>query len=366
MKKLGTFLALSLLTSQAFSGEILPDLSRTKSEPNSSPVAVAFSKRDSASLVLSKNWGTAEASGSDLYDQDTKSLNASVFTSKTSLHMEFTTTLANDEIESLRTNSGVSTNIYDASASFGMSLTDNFVAGLSASINHIAELDGSTKETNDVYEITPGVGFKIQPNMAVGAGIHQRFNKARYTTVGTSSNELPALATSEIFVGAAYGVDQKIGENGFGVEAVVSHTPKAKETSQGQSVSQGSDTTFTVDGNYTLDQLDVGATVMYSTGDNYDDTASRKAQFYTVRPEYLVTSTIYVAPQATYANLKNTSDSGADGSDTTKGWLYGTGVGMRTALYDLELTYVHGSVDVSTGNASLDSNQVTARASFYF
>lgn len=366
MKKLGTLLALSLVTSQAFSGEILPDLSRTKSEPNTSPVAVAFSNRDSANAYFAKSWATAETAGTDVYDQDIKNLGASLFTSKTKYHMEFTFGLVNDEVETLATNTGTSTNTYDFSASVGTAFSENFVAGLSASMNHISELNGGTKVNNDIWEITPAVGFKFQPNMAVGFGVHQRFNRAKVIAVGSSFTELPALATSEIFAGIAYGVDQKIGENGFGVEAVVSHTPESKETEGTVTISQGSSTKFQVDGNYTMDMLDLGAEATYITGDNYADTASRKTQIYAVRPEYLVTSTMYVAPQASYINVKNTSDSGADGSDTTKGWSYGTGVGMRTAAYDLELTYLHGAYDTTTGNAELDSNQVAARVSYYF
>lgn len=369
MKMFGYALTLTLLSTQAFSGTILSDLSRTKSEANSSPIAVAYSNRNSVNLTFAHTSADAKLSSFKIFDETSNATEISLFTSVEKAHMEFVLSMSNTNLDYVAaTTSDVDANNYDLSATYSMHFTETFAAGLTLSAVHNSSLTGVTKTNSNIYEITPGVGFKFQPNMALGFGVHQKFDKQKVSTTGGTITELPALATSELFVGVAYGVDQKISQDGLGVEAVVLHKPKAKKTQGAYTLAEGATTSFLVDGNYTLSQLDLGFDVNYVTGDNYNKTLSTKVQAYNVKAEYMIAGPFYMAPQAGYLNVENTTTLVTTTNDTTKGWVYGLGAGMRQNQLDAELVYVHGSLDSKAGTSLVDlnTNTISGRVSFYF
>ncbi len=367
MKVLCYLATISFLSTQAYAGTILPDLSRTKSEANTSPIAVGFSDRNSGSISYSHTSGDAEVSGRQSYDETGRSISGSIFANTSMLHMEFTTEFTDDDVDyTSATTTDTTGRTYDFGASFAMPFADTFSAGVSVNAARVTSLSGSTKGINNIITITPAIGMKFMPNMAVGVGVRHEMTKYKSITVGASVTELPNFSSNEIFAGVAYGVDQKIGENGFGVEAVISHTPKSKEQSGAIVISQGTTTSLEVNGNYTLNQLDLGVAAIYSTGDNYADTASKKAHAVIVRPEYMFMESYYAAPQLAYARVENSSDIGTDTNTTEKGWMFGLGLGHRTTKCDLELSYNHGSQDLTPGSYELDSNTFAARISFHF
>ncbi len=368
MKVLCYLATMTILTSQAFAGTILPDLSRSKSEANTSPIAVGFSNRNAANISYGRTEADGELLGTEIYDQSIKNLSASLFLTTSMLHTELTTDFTDDDVEygpaSLTDTSGDS---YNFSGSVAAPFADVFSAGVSLEAGRINSLAAGTKSVNNLIVITPAIGMKFLPNMAAGLGLRHKRNKYKVVVVGTSVTEAPTFSNNEFFAGVAYGVDQKIGENGFGGEVVVSHTPRSEKTQGALTVSQGTTTNVELNGNFAQDKLDLGVSGLFSTGDNYAKTLKRKAYVVSARPEYMVLESFYVAPVVAYVRIENSSPAtGADSNATAKGWSYGSGIGKRTEKLDLELTYAHGTQDVTPGVYDLTSNTVAARASFYF
>lgn len=355
MKLLCTLATVTFLSAQAYAGIILPELGRSKSVENSSPIAVGFSQRNSMNATLGYTFNNTENNGVDLYETTDKTGDFSVFYTGKSFNLEVlaglnygskdydAATTTDDELDG-----------QDIKATGAMTM-GNFTFGLSASAARSADKDSTTKDVTKNYVITPAAAMKIMPNIAVGVGINHVIDSGESIVVGGNVTEEPTLHTNEIFIGAAYGVDQKIGENGFGAEAVLSHRLKAEEKTK----SEGERSTLTINGNFTQDMFDVKATVVAYTGKNYNKSVKSNGQAFLVRPEMMIASPFYVAPVGGFAQTK-------EASVKTKTWTYGLGFGMRTAMHDIELAYVRGSADQDPGTQETTANKATARYSFYF
>jgi hypothetical protein len=362
MKLLCSLTTITFFSAQAYAGFILPDLSRSKSDANASPIAVGFSNRNSTTLDLTRTSVSGDNNGADYSDGTVREASASLFYSNPRFHAEVVGNLGNSETNYKPTSvADTDTNDYGIHGSFAMPF-EALSLGVAVGVAHSDSLASGVKTDFNTTDITVAGGYKFMPNMAVGLGLTHTIDKPKNKVVGGTITEYPSLKTNDFFLGVAYGVDQKIGENGFGVEAVVSHTPKEKEGS----LSQGATTSVAVDGNYIMDMVDFKFAALFSKGKDYADVNSKDALVLGVKPEIMISNPFYVTPQVSYAHVKNSADSGVDNKVTTKAWIYGTDVGMRVAKYDVALTYLHGSVDTTSSTISTDTNSIAARFTLYF
>lgn len=367
MKHLLGFTAVALFSTQAFAGFILPDLSRSKSTPNLSPIAVGFSERNAATLALDHLGQKVTIDGGGSYEQNTKSATGLLFYSNPSVHFEAEFNISKEESDYENPQLlDIDGSAYDIKGTIAAPFTESVRAGISVETEKTTSNYSVTRSETKTLNITPGIGFKLQPQVAIGFGLEHR-KKSTKETFGNVVTNYPDLKTNTLFAGVAYGVDQKIGEDGFGIEAVVTHTPKEKsEINASISLASGRTTSLIISGNYIFDKIDVSLLSMLSTGKNYDETTTTDSQVVVLRSEFMIASPYYLTPQLSFIHSKDKSTTGTDTNFNFKSFGYGLSAGMRVAQYDVSLGYTHlDSKSTAVGFKNV-GNQIFGKFSFYF
>lgn len=366
MKRLLCLSTVAFFSTQSFAGFILPDLSRSKSTQNASPIAVGFSDRNAATAMYTHTKQVADVNDIKNSEDNTNAFSGSVFYSNPSLHFEFVADYEKDKThftDPLLSDSD--TDLYDFFGALGIPFGESIKAGISfESKKNTTNYSSSKTEASDV-SITPGVGIKILPNTAIGFGVSHNTNSQKSIDQFAVTTQFPDLVTNQFFAGVAYGVDQKIGENGLGIEAVVQYRPKYSASSGNYISNAGTETAVFVSGNYIIDRLDLSFNAAVSTGKNYSETTSTSSQVIILKPEVTISNPFYISPVLQYFHSKDKSLSGADANTNADLFGYGIGAGMRVAKYDLSANYVHQKV-TSTGNFKDNIDAISGRFTFYY
>ncbi|MFZ4713292.1 MAG: hypothetical protein ACOYL6_06260 [Bacteriovoracaceae bacterium] len=354
------------LFSDAYAGMILPNLEKSKSIENESPIAVGWSKRKAASIAGAYGTSDVEANGTKTSEDKNYGLDANVF-----LHTE-----NNFSIEaglgysktkttyqpSARSDSNTG-NTY--SGALAVAPTDKISAGIKFDYKRDTDISSGVRVVDDMQTITPGVGYKIMPNLGLGVGMSRR--ELESTTKANPDLVFPTLNYNEFFAGAAYGVDQVAGENGFGAELTVKYHGKKRVTGTPGSLSVGKNTKVSGELHYLNDLADVYFNSEYAFGKDYTENSKDNFFANVLRFEYYIVSTFYLAPRLGYITSKTTE---ATSSTSTKleSALYGLGAGYRTKEFDTELGVIKGDSEYKYGTSSTNFNAFNSslRFTYYF
>ena len=368
MKKVSFIISFVFISTQSFAGYILPDLSRSKSQFNLSPIAVGFSDRKSMSLTAVHNNVSTDLNNSKLLEDNQNLLSGSIFYSSPSFNLEVSGNAEKDKTNYVNTNLADSNNDnYNLSAMIAAPFTESIRGGLGLAAGKRTTNDSSVKTEDDEVIFIPAIGFKIQPNIAVGLGIFHDSFTTKNTALNSTTTEAPELTTNNLFAGLAYGVDQKIGEDGFGIEAVVFVQSKKSATNNVTSVSSGKMSALSISGNYIAKSLDFYFTTNLSTGKNYNETITSNTQYLLLKPEIMISNPFYFSPQFLYTHAKNRdSSSGLDVIENAQLLGIGVGGGMRVTQYDISLDYLHQNTKLSSVNYRSYENKLSGRFTFYY
>lgn len=368
-----TLCAVVFISTSTMAGVVLPNLMKSKSIPNESPIAVGFSDRKAATANVAYGTSNTTTNGIKEYEDKNTTLNANAFYNHNNLvSAEVEIGYLRSKTDNKRNNKSSTNRNHDFAASVGVTPIEMISAGISFSRETQNDYAENTTKTIDTDQtITPAIGVKITPEIAIGAGVD--FIKSKTTVKSPTPTSMdvvyPTLTSERFFLGAAYGVNQKAAANGFGTELVYSHQGKEKVVGNGITVSSGTTDGFINTTHYLTDSSDVFFTLAYVTGKDYDEKVKTETYGMGLRFEQFVHTNFYLAPLLSYANSRGQSlNTTANNKTTTLG--FGLAAGYRTSQFDLELGYSRGNIDskYSTSNHTTETRggETALRGTYYF
>lgn len=366
-------LSITFISTSSMAGMILPNMSKSKSIPNLTPIAVGYAQRKAATLNGSYTATKASANNVAQYEDKSTDVDGNIFYHHGSLiNAEVTAGYNKTKTDNKLNNKSSSNRNNDVSVTAAITPNDLITAGVNYSQQSNNDYSESlTKTIDNSKTLTPAVGIKLNEKIAIGAGMNYERQTTTVKAANSTNNDTtyPTLTSKEFFLGAAYGVDQKAGANGFGTELVYSHKGKEKVTGNNITVSQGTLDSFYNSTHYLTDDTDTFLQLGYGTGKDYDNTSKNEMMMVALRSEYYFHQTVYVAPVLSYVDLRTKSLTSASNNET-KAAGYGLSLGYRTKIYDIELGYLRARVNTYFNNSNFPTEVrgggTNLRASYYF
>ncbi len=357
-----------IVSNSVWAGYILPDLSRSQNLNNESPIAVGFSHRK----VLSGNFAHAFGKQTSQLNSDSNDNKVNMGAFTFSYYYEHFSVEGNIDAGVTKVDAS---NSETKSRNFEFETNAAFQLGRFVSLGiGINETDSKTEEVNNnskenKLQLTPiAIGVKLTPSFAIGAGIHL-INTKNTETLGQSEKEFPTLYQGEFFIGAAYGVDQRIGHEGFGTELVYLSKEKdssstTDDTGHLYTIAEGSTKSWESNSHYLIGDFDFKVQLAFSENKSYDSQDKTRIISGNLVAEYLFPSLIFVAPNLGRVEYKAEFSSSA--SVKSVGTIYGLRAGMRTKDYELALSGQRNNAEVKSLGIQVKQNSIAVNASVYF